>query len=120
MRSVGIFFILLSCIVQGMNAFGAGRAEGPSVCCLFTLAGGQYVFEERVMSFNNAPPMVCFPFRSAGSGCCAGRSQQLRAGQVVVGMEGVWGSLMMLFVVFPFAYYMPGETLIRSRVAFSA
>jgi hypothetical protein len=24
-------------------------------------------------------------------------------------MEGVWGSMMMLFIVFPFAYYMPGQ-----------
>jgi len=60
--TIGITFILLSCVVQG----------------------AQYVFEERVMSFNNAPPLV------------------------VVGMEGVWGSLMIPFIVLPLAYYMPG------------
>jgi drug/metabolite transporter (DMT)-like permease len=60
---MGIFFILLSCVVQG----------------------AQYVFEERVMSFNNAPPLV------------------------VVGMEGVWGSLIMPILIFPAAYWLPGS-----------
>ena len=59
---VGILFILLSCAVQG----------------------SQYVFEERVMTVDNAPPLV------------------------VVGMEGLWGSLLMPIVVFPWAYILPG------------
>ena len=60
---VGILFILLSCLVQG----------------------SQYVFEERVMTVDNAPPLV------------------------VVGMEGLWGSLLMPIVVFPWAYILPGS-----------
>jgi len=60
---IGIMFILMSCMVQG----------------------SQYVFEERVMTVDNAPPLV------------------------VVGMEGVWGTLMMLAVVFPWAYLLPGS-----------
>ena len=59
---MGILFILLSCIVQG----------------------SQYVFEEKVMAVDNAPPLV------------------------VVGMEGVWGSILMPMVVFPWAYILPG------------
>ena len=59
---VGILFILLSCLVQG----------------------SQYVFEERVMTVDNAPPLV------------------------VVGMEGLWGALLMPVVVFPWAYILPG------------
>ena len=59
---VGIVFILLSCLVQG----------------------SQYVFEERVMTVDNAPPLV------------------------VVGMEGLWGALLMPIVVFPWAYILPG------------
>ena len=59
---VGILFILLSCLVQG----------------------SQYVFEERVMTVDNAPPLV------------------------VVGVEGLWGALLMPIVVFPWAYILPG------------
>ena len=59
---VGIVFILLSCLVQG----------------------SQYVFEERVMTVDNAPPLV------------------------VVGMEGLWGAVLMPIVVFPWAYILPG------------
>ena len=59
---IGILFILLSCVVQG----------------------SQYVFEERVMTVDNAPPLV------------------------VVGMEGLWGTLLMPIVVFPWAYILPG------------
>ena len=59
---VGILFILMSCLVQG----------------------SQYVFEERVMTVDNAPPLI------------------------VVGMEGLWGSLLMPIVVFPWAYILPG------------
>lgn len=53
------------------------------VYCL-VIIGAQYVFEERVMSFNAAPPLV------------------------VVGMEGVWGGLFMPLIVLPLAYYLPG------------
>ena len=60
---VGILFILLSCAVQG----------------------SQYVFEERVMTVDNAPPLV------------------------VIGMEGLWGALLMPIVVFPWAYILPGS-----------
>jgi hypothetical protein len=60
---IGIFFILLSCTVQG----------------------SQYVFEEKVMTVDNAPPLV------------------------VVGMEGVWGAVLMPLVVFPWAYILPGS-----------
>ena len=60
---LGVLFILLSCLVQGT----------------------QYVFEEKVMSVEGAPPLV------------------------VVGMEGLWGTLLMLIIVFPIAYVLPGE-----------
>ena len=56
-------FILLSCLVQG----------------------SQYVFEERVMTVDNAPPLV------------------------VVGMEGLWGALLMPLIVFPWAMLLPGS-----------
>ncbi|EKU22662.1 drug metabolite transporter superfamily [Nannochloropsis gaditana CCMP526] len=46
--------------------------------------GTQYVFEEKVMTVESLPPMV------------------------LVGLEGFWGMILMLLVVFPSAYYLPG------------
>ncbi|KAG5178524.1 hypothetical protein JKP88DRAFT_269098 [Tribonema minus] len=59
--ALGVFFILLSCVVQG----------------------SQYIFEEKVMAVDDAPPLV------------------------VIGMEGLWGSVIML-ALFPILYYTPG------------
>jgi len=59
----GLLFILASCIVQG----------------------AQYVFEEKVMSFDNVPPLV------------------------LIGFEGLNGCLLSIFVAFPFAMLMPGD-----------
>ena len=47
--------------------------------------GAQYVFEEKVMEADGAHPLV------------------------VVGMEGFWGTIIMFFVVFPWAYILPGS-----------
>lgn len=55
--TTGLIFILSSCIVQG----------------------AQYVFEEKVMSFDNVPPLV------------------------LIGFEGLNGCLLSIFVAFPFA-----------------
>ncbi|CAM9637985.1 unnamed protein product [Discosporangium mesarthrocarpum] len=60
--ALGMVFILLSCVVQG----------------------SQYIFEEKVMAVDNAPPLV------------------------VIGMEGLWGTVIML-VIFPIAYFLPGR-----------
>jgi len=59
----GIFFTLLSCVVQA----------------------SQYVFEEKLMTEESAGPLL------------------------VVGMEGVWGSLLMPLIVFPWATILPGS-----------
>ena len=61
--SIGVILILLSCVVQG----------------------SQYVFEEKLMTEENAAPLL------------------------VVGMEGVWGVLIMVLVVFPWAQILPGS-----------
>lgn len=61
--SIGVFLILLSCVVQG----------------------SQYVFEEKLMTEENAAPLL------------------------VVGMEGVWGVLIMVLIVFPWAQMLPGS-----------
>jgi len=51
-------------------------------CCVAAL---QYVFEEKAMSDFNAPPLV------------------------LVGMEGLWGTILMWGCVFPWAYIIPGS-----------
>lgn len=43
------------------------------------------VFEEKVMNVNNAPPLV------------------------VIGCEGLWGTILTLVLVYPLAYYLPGQ-----------
>mmetsp|Transcript_45934 Transcript_45934/g.143750 ORF Transcript_45934/g.143750 Transcript_45934/m.143750 type:complete len:276 (-) Transcript_45934:775-1602(-) len=60
---IGISLVLLGCLAQGV----------------------QYVFEEKVMSADNAPPLV------------------------VIGMEGLWGTVLTILVVYPVAYALPGE-----------
>lgn len=59
----GLCLILASCVVQG----------------------AQYVFEEKVMSFDGVPPLV------------------------LVGVEGVNGLILSIFVAFPFALLCPGS-----------
>lgn len=60
--TTGLIFIIASCVVQG----------------------AQYVFEEKVMSFDNVPPLV------------------------LIGFEGLNGVLLSLFVAFPFAMLKSG------------
>mmetsp|Transcript_2960 Transcript_2960/g.3101 ORF Transcript_2960/g.3101 Transcript_2960/m.3101 type:complete len:432 (+) Transcript_2960:153-1448(+) len=59
---IGVVLVILGCIAQGV----------------------QYVFEEKVMAVDNAPPLV------------------------VIGMEGLWGTFLTLTLVYPAAYMIPG------------
>jgi len=60
---IGIMFIVASCVVQG----------------------SQYVFEEKVMQVDGAPPLV------------------------VVGMEGFWGMILSVVICWPVFYLLPGS-----------
>jgi drug/metabolite transporter (DMT)-like permease len=60
---VGVMLVVVGCLAQGV----------------------QYVFEEKVMNVNNAPPLV------------------------VIGCEGLWGTILTLILVYPLAYYLPGQ-----------
>jgi len=60
---IGILLVVVGCIAQGV----------------------QYVFEEKVMTVNNAPPLV------------------------VIGCEGLWGTFLTIVLVYPMAYYLPGK-----------
>lgn len=60
---IGVVLVLMGCVAQGV----------------------QYVFEEKVMAVDNAPPLV------------------------VIGCEGLWGTVLSILVVYPVAYLMPGD-----------
>lgn len=62
---------------------------GVTLVMIGCLAQGlQYVFEEKVMSGDdNAPPLV------------------------VIGMEGLWGTVLTIFVIYPIAYSLPGNDM---------
>lgn len=59
---MGILLVVLGCLAQGV----------------------QYVFEEKVMTVDNAPPLV------------------------VIGCEGIWGTVLTALLVYPVAYTLPG------------
>lgn len=60
---IGVLLVIIGCLAQGV----------------------QYVFEEKVMNVNNAPPLV------------------------VIGCEGLWGTILTAIFVYPMAYYLPGQ-----------
>lgn len=71
------------------NAPPPGDAKlGIMLVLLGCLAQGvQYVFEEKVMAVDNIPPLV------------------------VIGFEGIWGTLLTLLIVYPVANMIPGQDL---------
>ena len=46
----------------------------------------QFVFEEKVMTMDDAAPPL-----------------------LLIGMEGFWGTVICLFILYPLAYYLPGD-----------
>jgi drug/metabolite transporter (DMT)-like permease len=93
---VGVGWNVVSIILVGMTAmFSGGGGEGDDgkdpvkgVCLI--LAGAfvqslQYAFEEKVMSMEiSAPPLL------------------------LIGMEGFWGTVVCIFVLYPICYALPG------------
>ena len=55
------------------------------ILCSCLVQGAQYVFEERMMTVDNIAPLA------------------------VVGLEGMWGTVLMPMIVFPWAYIIPGS-----------
>jgi drug/metabolite transporter (DMT)-like permease len=100
---LGVSFITVAMILVASTAFFGGStdsAEGakvdvttgkdPRIGVMLVVVGClaqgvQYVFEEKVMNVNNAPPLV------------------------VIGCEGLWGTILTLILVYPLAYYLPGQ-----------
>jgi len=94
---LGVGIITVAMMLVASTSFFGGPEEGsgegskdPRVGILLVLVGClaqgvQYVFEEKVMAVDNAPPLV------------------------VIGCEGLWGTLLTLLLVYPLAYALPGE-----------
>jgi len=95
---VGVCFNVASVFLVGftavLNASDAAHAATPAetlLGCFLILAGAvvqalQFVFEEKVMTMDiPAPPLL------------------------LVGMEGLWGSILCLVVVYPIVYFIPGN-----------
>jgi drug/metabolite transporter (DMT)-like permease len=97
---VGVFWNVISIVLVGLTAMLSGSGDGsegggdnqsnPLTGVLLILLGAlvqslQYAFEEKVMSMEIAAPPL-----------------------LLIGMEGLWGSLVCLTVLYPAAYMMPG------------
>lgn len=94
---VGIGINTVAVFLVGMTSFGDADEQvnnvtnNPAVGILMIVLSclvqsGQYVFEERIMDES------CQPL-------------------VVVGMEGLWGFMFTTFIVYPIAYFVPGNDL---------
>jgi hypothetical protein len=99
---VGIFWNVVAIILVGMTAMltpvatstddNSGDVENnPLLGIILVLMGAfvgalQYAFEEQVMNMDIAAPPL-----------------------LLVGMEGLWGSLICIFIIYPLAYIIPGS-----------
>ncbi|CAE7689493.1 SLC35F6, partial [Symbiodinium microadriaticum] len=93
---IGVFWNVVSIVLVGVTAMFSSpesddQAENkPLVGVILILAGAlvqslQYAFEERVMAMEIAAPPL-----------------------LLIGMEGFWGSIVCVFVLYPIAYFCPG------------
>ena len=103
---VGVMFNVVSVVFVGTAAILNSESETSSTSTTTEMYGGseallgialvmcgafiqalQFVFEEKVMSMDDssAPPLL------------------------LIGMEGLWGTVLCLFVVYPLAYFLPGN-----------
>ncbi len=67
------------------ETYGDARIGIMFILASCLVQGAQYVFEEKVMAFDSVPPLV------------------------LVGMEGIWGCILFLAFIFPFAFFAPGS-----------
>lgn len=97
---VGVCYNVISVVLVGMTAIlntskDSDVATAPTDALLgviLVMAGAfvqalQFIFEEKVMTMEgaSAPPLL------------------------LIGMEGLWGTILCLFIVYPIAYYIPGD-----------
>lgn len=93
---LGVSIITVAMVVAASTSFmgnadtsAAAASKDPRVGIFLVVLGCmaqgvQYVFEEKVMSVDGVPPLV------------------------VIGTEGLWGTFLTIFLVYPLAYALPG------------
>lgn len=95
---VGVFWNVISVFLVGGTAIlnespedGSAESGSALLGVMFVMAGAvvqamQFVFEEKVMTMDiPSPPLL------------------------LIGMEGLWGTILCIFVVYPLAYFLPGD-----------
>eukprot|EP01084_Bolivina_argentea_P021186 39340_1 len=87
---VAVIIASLSSFLEPENADGtSASSHNPLlgfifIMCSCIVQGSQYIFEEQVLDEHDVPPLI------------------------VIGMEGLWGTIMMLIIA-PMLYYAPGS-----------
>lgn len=92
---VSIILVGLTAIMQEPNEDQEGEASNATLGVTLILCGAmvqslQYAFEEKVMSMTSDSEMIPTP------------------PLLLIGMEGFWGLLMCVFILYPIAYFTPG------------
>jgi hypothetical protein len=99
---IGIFWNVISIVLVGGTAILAASTtevdetgQNPTLGVILILCGAfvqslQYAFEEKVMTMTDDSNMVATP------------------PLLLIGMEGFWGLLLCVFVLYPIAYFTPG------------
>lgn len=101
---VGIFWNVVSIVLVGVVSIMTGGGDEESggdntnalLGVMYILCGAlvqslQYAFEEKVMTISDDSEMTATP------------------PLLLIGMEGFWGTLLCLFVLYPLAYFLPGD-----------
>jgi drug/metabolite transporter (DMT)-like permease len=88
--ALAMILVASASLFGSQDASGSAEAKDPRIGIVLVMLGClaqgvQYVFEEKVMAVDNAPPLV------------------------VIGMEGLWGTILTLILVYPAAYALPGS-----------
>jgi len=89
---LSVIFVGATAILSSDNSAKTGGSGGEALLGVLLIMSGafvqalQFVFEEKVMNMEiPAPPLL------------------------MIGMEGVWGTILCVFVLYPIAYYLPGD-----------
>lgn len=89
---IGLAMVIVasSSLIYGDDASATTNSRDPKIGMLLVLLGClaqgvQYIFEEKVMAVDDVPPLV------------------------VIGFEGIWGTILCVFIFYPLAYFLPGS-----------
>ncbi len=124
---IGVAWNVMSIVIVGLVAMlqGSGSEEGvpdasgivknPVWGVILILSGAfvqslQYAFEEKVMTMGESSPTGhdALPSDESNADEATSSGGVSAPPLLLIGMEGMWGTLICLFLLYPAAYYMPG------------